>query len=286
MAAEQIRRALLAQTGITSWFPRWSLPGAAPSHPQCFDLPDTEQHSAPVPEISDIPGPPAIAIMPAIPEKTPQPGAPSALQMMRSLVDIQEKKPAPPADIPVPGPVTPIVDTAVVANQKPLDAVEPFAFSWFAVDRRLAVMAMLPQNSARLSGSCRQMLTRLIAALHPSLQNVALSEQSFHWPFVDAPDLPADAGAARQAADAFVARRLREQNAALVVVLADEIPWFLTADGKAAVLDGRLIVHPRFGFALLSTHSLHAMEQNPGLKRDAWQALQLVRDRLARSSES
>jgi hypothetical protein len=289
MAAEQIRRALLAQTGITCWFPRWSLPGAAPSHPECFDEPDSEQEPAQIPEI------PANPVLPVASEKPGAPAASSALEMMRSLVDTAEKKPVAPVETPAPpaqsslNNAAPVNFAAVNVEQvraEPVGTVESFAFSWFAVDRRLAVLAMLPQGADRLSGSCRQMLTRLIAALHPSLQHVALSEQSFHWPFVDAPDLPADAAAARQAADAFVARRLREQNAALVLLLADEIPWFIAADGKTAAVDSQLIVHPRFGFAMLSTHSLHAMEQSPGLKREAWQALQLVRDRLARSQGS
>ena len=282
MAAEQIRRVLLAQTGITSWFPRWSLPGAAPSHPQCFD---TEPRVA-EPAVTA----PAMPEIPPGPETLPhEQGSEAPRPATRSIRDLmppaEESKPRLAVPEVAPAPVSQPQAPAAAKPAAVVDIPDPFAFSWFAVDRRLAVLTVLPPGSARLSGSCRQMLGRLVAALHPSLQSVGLNEQSFHWPFVDAPDLPADRAAARQAADAFMARRLREQNAAMVVVLADDVPWFLSQGGEPAPV-GSLAVHPRFGFAMLCTHSLHAMEQNPGLKREAWQALQLVRDRLARNAGS
>lgn len=271
MAVEQIRRAVLAQTGITCWFPRWSLPGAAPSHPQCFDAPP----QASVPPTAVVESEP---LKPATPAATQTPTP--ALDAMRRLVPTAE--PLKPAPV--------VVEQNQAGNLQPqavtasTDVSAPFAFSWFALDKRLAVMCMLPSGASRLAGSCRQMLVRLLAALHPSLQNVALSEQSFHWPFAEAPGLPADSAAARQAVDAFVARRLREQNAAMVLVLSDDVPWFFVRDGETSPATGQLIVHPRFGFALFCTHSLHAMELDAGLKREAWQALQLVRDRLARTT--
>lgn len=271
MAVEQIRRAVLAQTGITCWFPRWSLPGAAPSHPQCFDAPP----QASVLPTAVVESEPLKPVTPAA-TQTPTP----ALDAMRRLVPTAE--PLKPAPVVVEqNQAGNLLHQAVTAST---DVPAPFAFSWFALDKRLAVMCMLPSGASRLAGSCRQMLVRLLAALHPSLQNVALSEQSFHWPFAEAPGLPADSAAARQAVDAFVARRLREQNAAMVLVLSDDVPWFFVRDGETSPATGQLIVHPRFGFALFCTHSLHAMELDAGLKREAWQALQLVRDRLARTT--
>lgn len=290
MAAEQIRRALLAQTGITCWFPRWSLPGAAASHAECLDsaIPDDAESIAQ-------------AAVVEVPLSTPAPVNRAAALLGASELKTAESMAAPatsPVVAPVPvtqvpvvqEPVTPVpvISASKAETTAALDIPEPFAFSWFALDRRLAVLCMLPPGASRVSGSCRQMLARLLAALHPSLQSVALNEQSFHWPFIDAPDLPADVAASRQAVDAFVARRLREQNAAMVLVLSDEFPWFLATgalekDADSAMATGTLTVHSRFGFAMLVTHSLHAMEQNAGLKRDAWQALQLLRERLARN---
>lgn len=282
MAAEQTRRALLAQTGITCWFPRWSLPGAAPSHAYSVDAPAPvlePVEAAPAPVTARSAGTPAIdglrRVLPAVAE------APVRTALAAQVIDASPEPAALAVNVAEVA-QDPRTSTAPVVAEPSLDTPQPFAFSWFALDKRLAVLCMLPSGASRLSGSCRQMLARLLAALHPSLQSVALSEQSFHWPFVEAPDLPADATAARQAVDAFVARRLREQNAALVLVLADEQPWFMSPTAESAPVPNRLLVHPRFGFAMLCTHSLHGMEQQAGLKREAWQALQLVRDRLAR----
>jgi hypothetical protein len=46
MAAEQLRRQLLKDSGITCWFPRGVLTGAAPSHRVCIDM--VEAVSSPV----------------------------------------------------------------------------------------------------------------------------------------------------------------------------------------------------------------------------------------------
>jgi hypothetical protein len=161
----------------------------------------------------------------------------------------------------------------------------PFGFSWFTIDKRMSVLAMLPPAASRLSGSCRLMLERVLGALHTPWQSLALEEQSFHWPFADMPELADDASAARQAAEGFIARRQRARHSAMLLVLSDELPWFLKHPGHDSedAVTGRLHVHRQFDFAMLSTHSLHAMEKDAGLKREAWQSMQVLRERLGRS---
>ncbi|MDO8910197.1 MAG: hypothetical protein Q7W55_17045 [Pseudohongiella sp.] len=309
MAAERLRRILLKEMGITSWLPRAPLPGAALSHEQCLqnflDEPDVGQRSdgAVVASLtlgpnagtqSSLPGEPAV-----ISNKPAHPAADRVLnarQAAAQLAELLVKKPVEPV---VPAPVADR-SAVVLTNQdsgggriddyKQNEEVDNFGFSWFNVDKRLAVLAMLPAGNSRLTTNCRQMLTRLLAALHTPWQALMLVDQNFHWPLADDLGLPADATAARQAADGFIARRLREQNCAMLLVLSDGLPWFLEQPGAGElVVTGReeaqstqLRIHQQFGFAMLATHSLHAMEKDAGLKREAWQSMQLLRERLNR----
>jgi hypothetical protein len=203
---------------------------------------------------------------------------------MRSAVEVLSKVIAPAQNIQ---PAPQVMPSRAVGEVLPAVVADngPFGFSWFAIDQRLSVLAMLPPAASRLSGSCRLMLERMLGALHTPWQSLALEEQSFHWPFADMPELADDASAARQAAEGFIARRLRVRHSAMLLVLSDEIPWFLKHAGHNVeeAVSGQLHVHRQFDMAMLSTHSLHAMEQDAGLKREAWQSMQVLRERLGRS---
>lgn len=324
MVAEQIRRILLKEMGITSWFARTPLPRAAPSHEPCQQNYSTVAGSAqtgaevvaPAMAVDTLPAQSPSAMAPAAMAPASVRGAAAGMADLAQLLG--EKRPAQsapsPTVVPVPAAqtsaaqtqtpqtsapqapapqtpaspqsVTPTASTTVTAAGIDEQDAERFAFSWFNLDKRLAVLAMLPPGHTSLSNSRREMLSRMLTALYAPWQSLMLVEQSFHWPFADELGLPADANAARQAVDGFIAGRLREQKCAMVLVLCDDTPWFFRHSGEGADVDNssRLRVHRQFGFAMLSTHSLHAMEQSAGLKRDAWQAMQLLRERLNRDS--
>lgn len=305
MAAERLRRILLKEMGITSWFPRAPLPGAALSHEQCLqdflDEPNTGQQPdaalaavvsdnslSPLAESAALQSSASLRARP-LPERTAA-ASPTVAQLTELLAD-KPAEPLPPVAAKVPAPDIPDLSSdPQIAVHAQDDDVEAFGFSWFNVDKRLAVLAMLPTGNSRLTTTCRQMLARLLAALHTPWQSLDLVDQNFHWPFADDLGLPADASAARQAVDGFIARRLREQNCAVLLVLSDNLPWFLDQrvgnesgiEQSNAGEPARLRVHRQFGFTMLATYSLHAMEKDAGLKREAWQSLQLLRDRLNR----
>lgn len=299
MAAEQLRQNLLKETGITCWFPRYALPGAAPSHEVCIQStpiaihvrePVAEPHSA----LKE-----ALAVRPAL-DRVPDDaraklGASAAADVLKQLKASTDV--APPE-------VAPILDPNSATHQATHQAAtraqaialpaqpqvtqhvaEPFGFSWFAIDKRLSVLAMLPPGASRLSSTCRVMLQRMLIALHEPWQSQGLEEQSFHWPFADDPDLAADANAARQAVEGFIARRLRVQHSAMLLVLSDQLPWFLQQSRSQTeeIAVGQLKIHRQYDLAMLCTHALHTMEQDAGLKRAAWQSLQVLRERLGRT---
>lgn len=260
MATEIRRQSMLREMGISCWFPRTGLPGAGASHRIVIAAP--EQPLRPV-----RPGPEQGQSV--ADEKIPAALRAALTSAGAEVADVSQ--PATPT-----GAVPP-------AEDEPAPA---FAFSWFNVDQRLSVLAMLPAGADGLTGTCRQMLQRILVALSPELKDAMGHEHTFHWPFPGDLGLPTGQRAARQAVDGFVARRLREQPSAMLLILADDTPLFLYGDIGADGEDqqGRLFVHRQFGFAMLRTHSLHAMEADAALKRSAWQAMQSVRDRLNRGA--
>tara|TARA_R100001015_G_C4619468_1_gene176195 strand:- start:805 stop:1548 length:744 start_codon:yes stop_codon:yes gene_type:complete len=245
--------------GIPCWFPRTTLAGAGASHHLDVAVP--------------APSRPTL-VEPADVRKAGGGRVPNALRAALPS-ETQQKASFNP-------PVAPSVSVPVVEDE-PAPA---FAFSWFNVDPRLSVLAMLPAGADCLTSACRQMLQRILVALNAEFKEAVGHEHTFHWPFPGDLGLPTGHRAARQAVDGFVARRRREQPSALLLILADETPPFLYGDNSADGEDqhGHLIAHRQFGFAMLRTHSLHAMEADGALKRSAWQAMQSIRDRLQRGA--
>lgn len=288
MAAEQLRQQLLKETGITCWFPRYALPGAAPSHDICINSPTDAVR--PIDAVVHNPTPPkATAVerpvhLDAPRVKTGLSGSDATADVLKNLkTTAATVVTAVQQQVSAPQPNT--ASQAVPLPQVSLAIAEPFGFSWFSIDKRLSVLAMLPPGTSRVSSTCRTMLQRLLIALHEPWRAVTLDEQSFHWPFADDPDLLADANAASQAVDGFIARRLRAQRSTMLLVLSDQLPWFLqqsSADGDAQAL-GHLKIHRHYDLAMLCTYALHSMEQDAGLKRAAWHSMQVLRERLSRT---
>lgn len=268
-ANELVRRALLAEMGVHCWLPRKPLPGAADSHQDIFA-------SESVNAVDDVT--PDTGVQPDKVQTAPAgraAGIDAALKSLNADATGSTHTPQIQAD------VSADAETGIGAAAPDIAEVR-FAFSWFTLDRRLAVMAMLPEGDARLSANRRDMLQKIVAALDPGYRAVEVTEHSFHWPFADDLGLPSDADAAQQTVAGFIARRMREQSVASLLVLADEEPFFLFADGTPQ--DG-IVIHAQYGFGVLRTHSLHAMEQQPALKRSAWQAMQRLLPRIKPASE-
>lgn len=265
MATEIRRQTLLREMGIPCWFPRTALAGAGASHRFDVAAPASARSPLTVPADTSVAGDVQDAPVGQIPTAL-RAALPSGAEQTTPL----SQPDAPIGNIPS-------------VEDEPAPA---FAFSWFNVDQRLSVLAMLPAGADCLTSGCRQMLQRILLALNPEFKDAVGHEHTFHWPFPGDLGLPTGRRAARQAVDGFVARRLREQPSAMLLVLADATPPFLYSDTSADGEDqhGRLFVHRQFGFAMLRTHSLHAMEADSALKRSAWQAMQSVRDRLQRGA--
>lgn len=168
--------------------------------------------------------------------------------------------------------------TEPAVTQSGVSEQEPFAFSWFTLDYRLAVLVMLPEGQTRLSVGGRDMLQKILVALSADYRHQPLDEHSFHWPLPDDLGLPADREAARHTVRGFIARRMREQAVANVLVFSGQLPFFLNGGGADPA--DQLFSDEQFGFSVLCTHALHSMQQQPALKRSAWSAMQTLIPRL------
>jgi hypothetical protein len=161
--------------------------------------------------------------------------------------------------------------------------LEPFAFSWVSLDEKLAVLVVLPAGHDRMASLHKDMLGRMVTAISPHYAQLALSETGFCWPLPDDPGLPVNDQAVRQMVSGFIARRLREQSTSSLLILADKPPFFLDTSVHLqlnACGQGALAVHEHFGFHMLLTHSLSAMQADPALKRAAWHAMQPLLQRV------
>lgn len=274
MATENRRQALLREMGIQCWFPRAALPGAGTSHDIC-----------PVSQAHDQPPPPGLPHKPTVAQ--PEAGARMSAELRAVLTPDSEEMPLVSTVVEDAGAGVSSAGAFVTGPAVDSEPAPEFAFSWFSLDKRLSVLAMLPAGADRLNSSCGQMLKRILAALSSEFRELRMQEHTFHWPFPDDLGLPTGQSAARQAVDGFVARRLREQPSSMLLILADDTPPFLYGDRAGSGEDdsGSLCVHRQFGFAMLRTNSLHAMDANSGLKRSAWQAMQPLRDRLGRGDQ-
>lgn len=272
---EELRQVYLREMGIRTYFPRSALPGAGASHEYACSTQGpgmqeqgvgAEERRTPAAESSSR----SLDVPVSSPEPSPSPSAREPAGETRSGPDAG---------------MSPSVPSAGAEN-----ALSRFAFAWFTVDERLAVVAELPPGDGDLPASCRDMLARMLAALQPRYRGIPLRETVFRWPLAEdhmlTGDAPADEDAARQAVNGFIARRLRESPAGCLLVLAEQpLAWLYPVGTDLSAMKGQLARHEQLGLDVLQTHSLQAMLADASLKKPAWKALQSLVPRLETGGE-
>lgn len=264
MNSETLRQQYLEEMGISTYYSRFRLPGAAAS-PRWPEIEvegvancsaghgPTEQGG--VEGRSDDRGPQSVS---------------SASDALRLLETQQESGPATEPTSP---------GLAAIAAQHKTDAseqaarigVEPFAFSWYSPDTRLAVLAELPAGQrGRPDRASRELLANMLRAVDEAYGPMPLTDHPFAWPF-DPADREADADAARQAVLGFVRRRLRSHPARYLLVCADQWPGYLAGEGASGE---EFRKQADLGIQMLRIPSLSAMAQDRARKKEAWQQLQ------------
>ncbi len=268
MNRETQRQQYLEEMGISTYYSRFRLPGAAAS-PR---WPEDETGGAPSPTTRRAPAKHGVAGGSL--DESSQPSASSANDALQLLDTKKESAPAAELARPQRAAVAAqsVTDTSGPASQQVARiGVEPFAFSWYGPDARLAVLVELPAGQrGRPDRASRDLLANMLRAVDEAYASTPLTDHPFAWPF-DPADREADADAARQAVQGFARRRLRSQPARYLLVCADQWPAYLVRD--EAVGEG-FLKQADLGLQMLRIPSLPAMAQDRARKKEAWQQLQ------------
>lgn len=220
-AAEGRRQACLAALGIPLWTSRGVLPGALPAAPLVFVAP------ASAPDAGPVPG--------AIPASAPATPAPEAAP---SRPPRPERPPVQPLTAPA----------AAEGFPRFSCRVQVLAPGWLGV-------VALEEGAPDLSAQEYRLLGNLLLALGGDASAEGPREH-FRWPMSPNPAIPRDAGAAREALAAFLARR---GNGARWLVLGETLALYVRA-----ALPGQTVV---------AAPLLRELLESPAAKRALWQGL-------------
>lgn len=280
------RQAYLEAMGIDSWFPRYVLPGAAPSHPCAWPLPLPDETSS---------SPPAGAGVNGAAE--PAPGVRASPAEIPGAEAPASRTAAAPASARVPGrPARPQLEDNPRPRRAPTRAGSPAgADGRRAVPRdtvhfRLAflrcgplvVLSHLPDLGAeRLGGARHRLFLNLLRALGLPTEAARISADSFRWPFAEALLQDAGTDAARLALGAYLEEHIGDEPARVLLVLGEPLaPFVLPPDLVDAAEAGRLLRDEGLRWNVMFSRSLDEMLSVPTLKRDFWRDLAALRPLL------
>lgn len=246
---DETRQRYLAEMGITVYFPRRPLPGAAASrrYPAGRDAVAEREPS----------------------EHEPQRAGPESCGVPAGLGGLKDSLSVDPPAAPSPAPATERQRSVAAPDASETLA---FRFTWFRPDDRLGVIA--GHTAARLPAQFLQMLQRILAALSPQYRDIALQGEPFHWPLDAA--MPGDVDTARQVVRAFLRRRCGGAQPRFTLVLMDEAPvWLFPPDaGDTAATMFEPVPVPGRTEQILRVPALETMARDASAKRPAWEAMQ------------
>lgn len=275
---EQQRRRMLREMGITPWIPRQALPAAAASHAMIFSLANSVEEVSTNDQVSADSAQANTVTMAQVSPVTPQSNT-VAMDQARQMLGQGEKPPSPAENSLTEQNQSATPDVSIIdrAGQPPEAAPSEtlaFNFTWVGVNERLALLAMMPGTDTRIPSAQRDMMKRMLVALDPRIDTSHLKARLFRWPL---PGLShVDSSAATNAVNGFVAKQLSDRPAANLLVLSDGVPVFL----KHSINVGQMGGWEPFNINVLCTHAMHEMVDSPSIKREAWQHMQALRQRL------
>ncbi len=128
------------------------------------------------------------------------------------------------------------------------------------------------------------LLHNMLFALGAEVQQ--LSIERFNWPMVKSAQFDQTALAAKQTLQAFIAKQLSQLDSSYLLVMGESAKTYLAAELTS---DNEKLSHGRFMSCkvlesqLICTHSASAMLINPELKREIWKDLQPLHRVLKKS---
>jgi hypothetical protein len=125
----------------------------------------------------------------------------------------------------------------------------------------------------------RQLLQNILFAVGAGKPNVVVDD--FVWPMARNRQIDQSETAARQTLEAFVVKQVEQLGIRYILLMGNMPALYL---GQQTASMGEFIQHSRFAPAqLLCTHSIYPLLATPSLKRDVWQHLQPLYQRLKKN---
>lgn len=260
------RQAYLRAMGIDAVYPRLPIPAARPS--PVYDWPTT--------------APPARTDTSETLTSRPAPrsGAAARAQVVSELVSPAEPDTASrTASRRAPEQTSAQAEVAT-AQQPDGEATLRFRLQYLPVNAALSVLWEVPLHGAADSErESRVLLVNILLALAAPLPETPPAVETFAWPILeDAAELPQGARQAGQAVAGFITMRRRRDGFANLLVFASQVADLLPGIGSTDQRADKLDCH------LVCVNSLQTMLSVPAIKRDVWQQLQPLRQRLANHS--
>jgi hypothetical protein len=270
------RQAYLEAMGIQAYYPRVPLNNArpSPSHDVLAQLPVP---SAPAAELR----PPATAGNRISPKSA---ASNSGASISRELLrDTGSRVKPGDATAPPVAAKAQAKERLITESEAPVAELR-FRLRYYRINDRLAVIEEIPHSQQQGQGSM-ELLRAILLALGVDYSNVEFSSDAFDWPLdMELPALAISSDYARQALTGFIKQRNQRDGFANLLVFAAQVDELLAADTPLATDSSQASPYdfqPRgCNYNLTLTHSLQAMLVHSSLKKEVWQQLQPLRQRL------
>lgn len=266
---EQQRQAYLEAMGIQVYYPRQPLANALASPDYVWPEPAEPQAGTSPAEASDL----------ASKTRSARPAS------ARLVVDLdesrRERRRESPAD-------SAAADTAA-ATQEALEQEDAkaapalqFRLAFYRPGPDLAVLSELPLQARADSAEARELLGNILLALSVETRDSDWQAEIFNWPL--SPDMPAREATeehARQALGGFITQRRQQGGFSNLLLFSSRLAPLMPGAAKEQT-SGDFPAR-KLNCQVCCVDSLQAMLALPELKREVWQQLQPLRQRLQAS---
>jgi len=263
------RQAYLRVMGIEAVYPRLPVTAARPS--PVYDLPALPSVDTSAPSVAPVP-----------PATRSEASARARVvsELAATEADSRSRRQVPESE-PAPSTVTP-GRPDLAAAQSEGDAALRFRLHYLPVNASLAVLWEVPLHGASEGErESRVLLNNILLALAAPLPSEAPALETFDWPILDAAtEQQPTARQAGQAVEGFVAMRRRRDGFSNLLVFASQVAAILPGQGEQS--EQRL---DKLNCHLVCVSSLQTMLSVPVVKKDVWQQLQPLRQRLVASNK-
>lgn len=260
---ERQRQAYLEAMGIQVYYPRQPLAHARPS--PAYEWPDSGPGSA-------VDNPARAVAAEPVQEK--------ASSRARVVVDLDDsRRRRRPGETAAPAPEPEVQADAPAANSQ--ESLQ-FRLAYMQAAPELAVLSELPLHSATDNGQVQELLGNILLALSVNADTSNWQAEQFNWPLSDAmPAAEATEEHARQALGGFITMRQQRDGFSNLLVFSGRLGHLLP--GAARGQTSGDFPARKLNCQVTCVENLQAMLSLPELKKEVWQQLQALRQRLIRN---